>query len=102
MNLRDYARGQECQIRIPGICCGDNDTVVLCHVRMAGITGMSQKSDDLLGAHGCVTCHDEVDRRTRLLSEDESKLLFLEGIIRTQHLLISRGVVDAKGVRGKR
>lgn len=102
MSLRDYARGQECQIRIPGVCCGDDSTVVLCHIRMAGITGMACKSADLLGAHGCVTCHDEVDRRTRFLSEDESKLLFLEGIIRTQHLLISRGVVDAKGVRGKR
>jgi hypothetical protein len=39
-NLRNAARDRECQVRYPeGICCFDNDTVVLAHIRLAGITG---------------------------------------------------------------
>lgn len=52
MNLRKLAKGKECQIRIPGVCCGDKDTVVLCHFRMAGISGAGLKSPDLLRRMG--------------------------------------------------
>jgi len=106
MNLRDYARGQECQIRIPGVCCGDDSTVVLCHLRMAGITGTGMKAPDELGAWGCHTCHAETDRRTRIISdEDAVQLMFLEGIMRTLNILILRGIVTherGQAIRGKR
>lgn len=34
-NLRKEARGRECQIRIPGVCNGNPETVVLTHYRLA-------------------------------------------------------------------
>ena len=46
-NLRKEARGRECQVRLPGICNGNPETVVLAHYRMVGICGTGMKPDDL-------------------------------------------------------
>jgi hypothetical protein len=94
VNLRDYARGQQCFVRLPGICNFDSETTVLAHLRRAGISGMGQKAPDLLGAFCCSACHDEVDRRTRLMEYEAVKLAFFEGIVRTQARLISDGLVS--------
>ena len=48
MNLRKEAKGRECMIRLPGVCCGNTETTVLCHFRMVGISGAGLKSPDLL------------------------------------------------------
>lgn len=58
--LRKSAKGRECQIRIPGVCNHNNETVVLCHL---GGAGMGTKNDDMFGAFGCSACHDVVDGR---------------------------------------
>lgn len=99
MNLRDFARGKDCQIRIPGVCNFNPETTVLCHIRMAGITGVGMKASDLLGAHGCSACHDEVDRRTRTHPDEMVHLWFLEGIIRTIDFVV--GVYGVKDLRAK-
>ena len=44
-NLRKLARGRDCQVRIPNICNYNPDTVVLAHIRMAGLTGAGQKAN---------------------------------------------------------
>lgn len=93
MNLRKKAQGMECLVRMPGICSGDNQTVVLAHIRMAGITGAGQKAHDLLGAWCCQSCHDEIDRRTRITDADYAKLCHLEGVIRTQYRLLKDEVI---------
>ena len=31
MNLRKLAKGRDCQVRLPGICNGNPETVVLAH-----------------------------------------------------------------------
>jgi len=102
MNLRERARMQECQIRLPGVCNFNPETTVLCHLRMAGITGIGMKASDVLGAHGCSACHDEVDRRTRHLPDGVVRVAFLEAILRTLDLWISCGVINVQGVRGSR
>ena len=76
--LRDSARGQECQVRLPGICNFDRATTVLAHLNGGG---MAMKQSDLFGAYSCSSCHDIVDGRTnpkRLLAT-EIKLAFYEG-----------------------
>jgi hypothetical protein len=93
VNLRDRARGQECMVRLPGICNWNPETTVLAHVRMAGLTGTGLKAPDLLAAFACSACHDEVDRRTRLLDYETVKVAFYEAIVRTQSKLIAEGVV---------
>ncbi len=48
--LTKAARGRECQVRIPGVCNGNPETVVLAHYRLAGTCGVGQKPSDLQGA----------------------------------------------------
>jgi hypothetical protein len=92
-NLRKEARGRECQVRLPGICNGNSETVVLAHYRMAGICGMGMKPPDLFGAWACSACHDEVDRRTILTDADYVNLAHLQGVIRTQSILLAEGKI---------
>jgi hypothetical protein len=90
-DLRQEARGRPCQVRLPGICNGDEFSTVLAHLRLAGVTGMAQKAPDLLGAWCCAACHNEVDGRTRELERDFVKLAFYDGMARTQNLLYREG-----------
>lgn len=90
-NLRKAAKGRECQIRIPGVCCGDNETTVLCHL---GGGGMGRKRHDIHGAIGCYLCHDVCDGRRRAdIPQDILKLWFLEAVIRTQEIWIDEGLI---------
>lgn len=93
--LTKSARGRECQVRIPGICNGNPETTVLAHYRLAGTCGMGIKPHDMLGAWACSSCHDEIDRRTRRIDADSAALAHLEGVIRTQSILLKEGVIAA-------
>lgn len=94
MNLRKYAAGKPCTVRIPSICNGDVTTTVLAHFRMSGISGMGMKSPDLLAAFACSDCHDAIDRRRFLnLDREYVRLLHLEAVMRTQSFLIDQGLV---------
>lgn len=62
-DLRKLAKGQDCMIRIPGVCNHNPETTVLAHYRMAGTCGTGMKPPDTLGAWACSSCHDFVDRR---------------------------------------
>ena len=84
MKLRKAAKGRECTVRLPGICNHNPETTVLAHVRLAGVSGMGIKADDLLGAWACSNCHDAIDRRGHLdLERDYVRLAHLEGMVRT-------------------
>ena len=91
MNLRNLARGRDCMVRLPGICNGNPETVVLAHYRLAGTCGVGTKPRDWQGAWCCSACHDEVDRRTRKLEPEFVKLCFAEGVMRTQAALADEG-----------
>jgi len=93
VNLRDLARDQPCQVRLPGVCNGNPRTTVLAHVRLVGITGIGLKAPDILGAHCCSDCHDAVDRRTRPkhLTKEALDLALYEGVARTINKLIQQG-----------
>lgn len=93
-NLRNLARGQECQIRLNEICNGNPETTVLAHYRMAGLSGMGYKSPDICAAFACSACHDAVDRRAHMeLERDFVQLMHLQGVVRTQAILVSKGVL---------
>jgi hypothetical protein len=84
MNLRKAAQGRPCMVRLPDICNHNPETTVLAHIRMAGISGMGIKADDLLGAWACSACHDAIDRRSNTdLDRDYVRLAHLEGMART-------------------
>lgn len=92
--IRLSAREKQCQIRIPGHCLSGNETVVLCHYRMAG-DGGGTKPNDRRAAYGCQACHDIVDgRRTQCLyTYDEIRLMHAEGVFRTQEILDREGLL---------
>lgn len=92
------ARGQECQIRIPGVCNFNPETTVLAHLNGCGV-GM--KRSNIHGAYACSACHDAVDGRMGypVRAEhgdyDTNDLVFMhiEGMIRTQELMIKNGIL---------
>ena len=94
MKLRKAAQGRECMVRLPGICNHNPETTVLAHVRLAGVSGMGIKADDLLGAWCCSACHDAIDRRSNMdLDRDYVRLAHLEGMVRTIAKLKPEGLV---------
>lgn len=86
--IRRSAAGQECLVRIPGICNGDPSTVVLAHYRLAGTCGVGMKPDDEMGAYACSLCHSYVDGRayTTLHTYEQLRLMHCEGVLRTQEM----------------
>lgn len=91
MNLRRTARGRPCMIRLPG-CSHDPKETRLAHLRMAGITGGSQKAPDLLGAWACHHCALATENG---YEADESVVIaFFEGVARTQYQLIREKVIS--------
>lgn len=89
--LRNEARDRPCMIRVPGICNGDNRTTVLAHMNGGG---MGMKHHDMFGAWSCSSCHDYVDGRTnRQAAPAVAKQLLLEGILRTQQILLDEGKI---------
>lgn len=94
MNLRKKARGRGCMVRIPGVCNHNSETVVLAHVRLTGVSGMSMKAPDIIGAWACSSCHDAVDRRNHTdLERDYVRLMHLEGMARTLAQLNREGLL---------
>jgi len=95
MSLRKEAKGRGCMVRLPGICNFNNETVVLAHIRLLGVSGMGMKSPDLLGAWCCSNCHAEIDGQTHKsgLSRDELRLAHYDGMARTIMQLEKEGLI---------
>jgi len=94
MKLRKEAKGRGCMVRIPEVCNHNSETVVLCHYRLAGVSGIGIKSPDVLGAWACSACHDAIDRRAHTdLDRDYVRLLHLEGMARTLAQLNREGLI---------
>jgi len=84
VNLRELARGQDCQLRIYGHCSHDPEKVVLCHVRKGNIAGTGQKPPDICGIFGCYECHQVIDGRTTTeYTVVQIESMMLHGMART-------------------
>lgn len=89
------ARGEDCQIRVPGICNFNPETTVFCHLNGGG---MGTKHSDLHGAYGCSNCHDAIDGRLQTdHSWHELKKMHLEAMVRTQNILVDKGLITING-----
>ena len=66
-DIRASANGEECHVRLIGICNGRTDTTVWSHwPGLDADRGMGLKSVDVAGAYTCAACHDAVDGRTHM------------------------------------
>lgn len=94
--IRKSAQGEDCLIRIPGICNANPETTVLCHDnRLSSGKGMGLKAPDTEAAYGCSCCHDVLDgRRPRpeWLTIDMLWALFDLGVERTHQRLKEKGL----------
>jgi len=90
--ILDSARGEPCQIRIPGVCNRNLETTVACHLNGSGI---GTKHSDIFVAYGCSACHDEIDRRTRRIPIKDARCFLIEGVIETQQILIDKELIWA-------
>jgi hypothetical protein len=95
--IRKSAKGENCTVRLVGICNRNPETVVLAHYRLPGYCGTGIKPPDFMGAYACSACHDEADRRTRHLEADFVQTAFAEGVMRTLVLLHEKGLVRVRG-----
>lgn len=86
------ARGEECQVRLPGICNFNTETTVFAHVGEGA--GMGAKVSDIHGAYCCSSCHDEIDRRTRIMDAETSELFAWHGVQRTQIILVNKKLLN--------
>ncbi|HGM6885877.1 TPA: DUF1364 domain-containing protein [Serratia marcescens] len=94
--LRDSARGQCCTLQIPGICNGNPETTVLCHLP-SNTHGIGYKSDDYWAVFGCSSCHDAIDGRIPYdWRPGELNELLFYGLHRTISIWIGRGLLIMK------
>jgi hypothetical protein len=102
-DLRAYAKGKPCMIRLVGICNRNNLTTVLCHERVSGLSGGSMKAPDFFAAWGCSCCHDVVDGRVKSdLTYEQRRFALSEGVRSTQVCLFNAGIVSIVGEREPR
>ena len=98
--LRKSARGEQCLVRIPGICNGNAETVILAHLPDGTGGKVGGKSHDLCSVYACSDCHDAIDGRALVsqLSAEERLLIRLyayEGHMRTLNKFVEKGLVSA-------
>ena len=91
--IRKSAKGENCTVRLVGICNRNPATTVFAHYRLAGYCGTGIKPPDFMGAYACSACHDEADRRTRHLEADFVQTAFAEGVMRTMVRLAEKGLL---------
>ena len=95
--IRESARGEICQIRIPFVCSHDPAETVWCHANgSAAGKGIGAKSNDLLGAYGCFRCHGVYDRAAKTpegMTRTDVELAFWEGHARSIVKLADKGLI---------
>ena len=87
------ARGKACTVRIPGVCriVPENNTTVLAHLNGAG---MAKKHHNIHAAYCCYECHAFLDGGyIGKFSRAERDLYHLDGVIRTQIIMIEEGIL---------
>lgn len=95
-SIRDSARGEDCTVRLSGVCNSNPETTVWSHYPgHAGDRGMGTKSLDLAGCYSCSACHDAVDGRTRYPGLDalDLRLAWHEAHLRSLVRLAQKGLL---------
>lgn len=86
-------KGEECQVRIPGVCNFNPETVIPAHINGGG---MGTKMPDFLIAHACCCCHAVLDGQVPSeFSREQLDLWHWEAVGRTQIILHHKGLLVA-------
>ena len=90
--ITDSARGEDCQVRLGGVCNFDPATTIFAHINGGG---MGYKSHDIHGSYCCSSCHDVIDGRVPYDGYYNPTLAHYDGMVRTQMILIEKGLIKA-------
>jgi hypothetical protein len=101
--LTEFARGRDCQARIPGICNFDNSTSVFAHL---GGAGWALKNHDFQGTIACSRCHDWLDGgflRCETMKDYRTDVaihirnsFMLQGMAKTQCIMLDAELLKVK------
>lgn len=93
--ITQSAKGEQCQVRIPGYCNHNPETTVAAHL---GGAGMGLKHPDSEIAYTCSGCHDVIDGRVPAVGylRQDIYLMHLEGCVRTRKILIEKELIILK------
>jgi len=88
------ARGEDCSLRIVGVCNFATDTTVYAHAPCVD-KGMGFKSPDWWGMYACSNCHDAIDSRTNIreLTIENKLHTILSAVYETQKKLFKKGLI---------
>ena len=92
--IRESARGEDCQVRIIGVCSNDPQMTIWSHARWgAAGRGRGIKAHDLCGAYCCTSCDAAFDGQIRTVySRDEIDADWCQGHFRSLVMLIDKGL----------
>ncbi len=95
--VRRAARGQQCALRLPGVCSHDPETVILAHPPLSN-GGMGTKGSDIDGAFVCAACHDVLDGRARpgLLDREQILEAWIRATQETRAQLVEAGILEVR------
>lgn len=89
-----HARGQPCQLAIPGICSHDPETTVFAHLNGGAFgKGMGVKAHDFAGFFADYNCHTAYDQHKTGLTDADLNAALLKAVIGTWEILIRDGVI---------
>ena len=90
--LRKSARGQDCTLRIPGVCSHDPEQTVLCHVSTKRTSAMAGKNHDNFSFEACAPCHAWQEKHK---GEPECAQYVLEAMDETNDRRIREGLIKS-------
>ena len=95
--ITESARGEECEIRLPGVCTFNPEQTVWAHANgLSSGKGGGLKSPDPLGTYACYSCHMVVDGHLptpKGMTRADVMLAFHEAHQRSFIKLIEKGLV---------
>lgn len=97
--IQQAARREVCTLQIPGVCNHDLETTVLAHLPDES-KGMGRKPDDHCAVFACSSCHDVLDGRRNLRTQDwtqQRDWYMRRALTRTWRRLIDRGIIQIGG-----
>lgn len=97
VDIRQSARGEDCTVRIPGVCRGHPDYTIWSHAPLgAAGKGRSIKALDLCGAYCCTACDAVIDGQAPLpagYTRDQALQDWFYGHMRSLVRLRQKGLV---------
>ena len=93
--IRNSARGEDCTLRIPGVCNGNPETTVWAHLPHWS-KGMGKKAVDISGCYACSSCHDFIDDRNNQGLNEELESTMRIANIDSLLILVDKEIIVIK------